>query len=199
MYAIVDIKGFQYRLKKGDCLRVPSQELEVGATVSYSDVMLVSSDDAVLVGAPFVDGAVVEAVVTEQGKDDKILVFKKKRRKDYSVKRGHRQPFTEIKVTDISVGRKKKAVKPRGKAVKKQIETAVKDVKAKSAEKIETTDTPVKAVAKKPAKPRKKAVKKPRETAVKGVKAKAAKQIEKPDASKQATADKSTEQPENTE
>ncbi len=103
MYAVVDIYGFQYRIEKGATLRVPKFDSEVGSKVNFSEVLLVTDGDSVTVGAPFVQGAQVEATVTGHGKDKKIIVFKKKRRKDYSVKRGHRQEFTEIKVDDILV------------------------------------------------------------------------------------------------
>lgn len=103
MYAVVDIHGFQYRIEKGETLRVPKVDLEVGSKMTLSDVLLVTDGDAVTVGTPYVQGAEVETTVTGHGKDKKIIIFKKKRRKDYSVKRGHRQEFTEIKVEDILV------------------------------------------------------------------------------------------------
>ena len=106
MYAVVDIKGFQYKLEKGDRLKVPKFDLEVGQKISLPDVLLVSSGKEVKVGTPFVKNAVVEAKVTEQGKYGKITVFKKKKRKDYSVKRGHRQDFTEIEISKISIAKK---------------------------------------------------------------------------------------------
>ncbi len=111
MYAVVDIKGFQYKLEKGEKLKVPKYDLEVGKTVSIPEVMLVADDKDVKIGAPYVEGAVVEVTVTDQGKYPKVTVFKKKRRKDYSVKRGHRQDFTEIEVKSIKVGKKKAAAK----------------------------------------------------------------------------------------
>lgn len=101
MYAVVDINGFQYRIEKGETLRVPKYDLEVGSKVKLSEVLLVTDGETISIGAPFVEGAEVEATVTAHGKDKKIIVFKKKRRKDYSVKRGHRQDYTEIVVDDI--------------------------------------------------------------------------------------------------
>jgi len=103
MYAVVDIHGFQYRIEKGATLRVPKYDLEVGSTITINDVLLVTDEGNVAVGTPFVDGASVEATVLGQGKDKKIIVFKKKRRRHYSVQRGHRQDFTEIVVNDIVV------------------------------------------------------------------------------------------------
>jgi len=106
MYAIVDIKGFQYRLEKGDRLKVPKYDLEVGKKLTIPEVLLFSSGKEIKVGTPYVEGVVVEATVTAQGKYPKIIVFKKKRRKDYSVKKGHRQEFTEIEINNIKVSRK---------------------------------------------------------------------------------------------
>ena len=111
MYAVVDIKGFQYKLEKGNTLRVPKFELEIGKKIKLSDVLFIADGDKFSVGNPFVEGAFVEATVTNHGKYDKIIVFKKKRRKDYSVKRGHRQDFTEISIDQIKTKPAKKAKK----------------------------------------------------------------------------------------
>ena len=105
MYAVVDINGFQYKIEKGETLRVPKYDLEVGSAVKLSEVLLVTDGENVSVGAPFVQGAEVVLTVTGHGKDKKIIVFKKKRRKDYSVKRGHRQDYTEIMVNDILINK----------------------------------------------------------------------------------------------
>ena len=134
MYAVVDIKGFQYKLQKGDKLKVPRYDLEVGGKISISDVLLVSSDKEIKVGTPFVEGAVVKATVTGQDKDKKIIVFKKKKRKDYSVKKGHRQEYTEIVIDNIKVSKKKTVSK----------EQKEKETKP---EKKEITDTPQRNIA----------------------------------------------------
>jgi large subunit ribosomal protein L21 len=104
MYAVVDIKGFQYKIEKGETLRVPKLDLEVGSKIQIPDVLLVNDGENIAIGTPFVQGAVAEFTVIGQAKDKKIIVFKKKRRKDYSVKRGHRQDFTEIVVDNIQMG-----------------------------------------------------------------------------------------------
>ena len=104
MYAIADIKGFQYRIQEGDQLRVSNFDVETGTKLTIPEVLFISDGEKVSIGAPYVDGAKVEATVIDNGKYDKILIFKKKRRKDYSVKRGHRQDFTEIKIDKIIVG-----------------------------------------------------------------------------------------------
>ena len=140
MYAIVDIKGFQYKLTQGEKLRVPRFDSEVGDTFTLDEVLLISDNGAVTIGEPYIEGAEVEATIINQGKDDKIIVFKKKRRKDYQVKRGHRQDFTEIEITGITLPGAKKKSKAAKKAepVPEQVETSVAEetveVSAKSAE-----------------------------------------------------------------
>ena len=107
MYAVVDIKGFQYKLKEGDTLKVPKFDLKVGEKITLPDVLLVSDGKNISIGTPHVEGALVEATVTNQSKYKKIVVFKKKRRKDYSVKKGHRQEYTEIEIRNIKVSDEK--------------------------------------------------------------------------------------------
>lgn len=101
MYAIVHTGGRQFRMEPDATLRVPKLEAEVGQTVELDRVLLVQGDSGTTVGSPTVDGAKVVAEVTEQGRDKKIIVFHKKRRKRYQKKNGHRQPFTEIRVKRI--------------------------------------------------------------------------------------------------
>ena len=103
MYAIVEIGGKQFKVAKDDRLYVPRLQAEVGDSVTFDRVLLVSGDDGVTVGAPTVDGASVAAEVVDHVKGDKVIVFKKKRRKGYRVKNGHRQPYTQIKIGDLSV------------------------------------------------------------------------------------------------
>ncbi|MCE5249124.1 50S ribosomal protein L21 [bacterium] len=111
MYAVVNIKGFQYKLEKGETIRVPRFDLEVGKKVKLSEVLLIADGEKITIGKPFVEGAVVEATITDQGKYDKVIVFKKMRRKDYSVKRGHRQDFSELSVDKIKISASKRAAK----------------------------------------------------------------------------------------
>ena len=103
MYAIVEIGGKQFKAAEGDRLYVPRMKAEVGDTVTFDRVLLVSGDDGVQVGAPTVSGASVDAEVLDHVKGDKVIVFKKKRRKGYKVKNGHRQPYTRIKIGGLSV------------------------------------------------------------------------------------------------
>ena len=103
MYAIVEIGGKQFKAAEGDRLYVPRQKADVGETLTFDRVLLVSGDDGVSVGAPTVDGATVSAEVLDHVKGDKVIVFKKKRRKGYRVKNGHRQPYTYVKIGSLSV------------------------------------------------------------------------------------------------
>jgi large subunit ribosomal protein L21 len=102
MYAIIRTGGKQYQVAAGDTLRVEKLRGEVGDTIELNDVLLVADGDAVKVGQPLVDGAKVIAKIAEQGKAKKILVFKKKKRKGYQVKNGHRQQFTALTIEEIA-------------------------------------------------------------------------------------------------
>lgn len=102
MYAIIRTGGKQYQVSAGDTLRVEKLPGEVGETIEISDVLLVADDDGVKVGQPLVEGATVTARITEHGKAKKVLVFKKKRRKGYQVKKGHRQQYTALTIENIA-------------------------------------------------------------------------------------------------
>ena len=104
MYAIVEIAGKQFRVEKDAQIKVPLLHHEVGEKVEFDKVLFVNDDSGVKVGAPVVEGAKVSAEVLEHGREKKIIVFKKKRRKGYRKKQGHRQQFTRIKIENISVG-----------------------------------------------------------------------------------------------
>ena len=101
MYAVFRTGGKQFRVEPGSKLRIPTLEAEEGSTVSFDDVLIASDGKAVSVGEPSVAGASVKAEVLRHGKDRKIIVFKRKRRKGYRRKQGHRQGFTEIRVDKI--------------------------------------------------------------------------------------------------
>ena len=103
MYAIVNTGGKQYRVQPGDTVRVESLPGDQGDLIELDDVRLLADDDGeVFVGAPTVDGAKVTAEVVTQGRAKKIIVFKYKAKTRYRRKNGHRQNFTELRVTDIS-------------------------------------------------------------------------------------------------
>jgi large subunit ribosomal protein L21 len=98
-YAIIRSGGKQFRVEEGQQVRVPLMDKEVGATVEL-DVMLLGGDES-KVGTPTVDGARVAATVVDHGRDTKIIVFKKKRRKQYKRTKGHRQDYTTLKIDSI--------------------------------------------------------------------------------------------------
>ncbi len=119
MYAIVEIGGKQFKVTKDLRLYVPRLQAEIGDTVTFDRVLLTSENGTVKVGAPVVDGASVSAKVLDHVKGDKIIVFKKKRRKGYKVKNGHRQPYTQISIDSFG-GAKKKATKKKAEAPVKE-------------------------------------------------------------------------------
>lgn len=103
MYAIVNIKGFQFKVEEGQELYVNRLEQEEGDNVTFEEVLLLDNDGSVSVGKPLVAGASVSAKVVEHVKDNKVIVFKKKRRKGYRVKNGHRQHLSKIEIESITV------------------------------------------------------------------------------------------------
>ncbi|MFH1218082.1 MAG: 50S ribosomal protein L21 [Pseudomonadota bacterium] len=103
MYAIIRTGGKQYQVAAGERLRVEKLAGEVGDTVELNDVLLVAAGDDIKIGRPVVDGAKVTARIVEQDKDKKIIVFKKKRRKGYKLRKGHRQPYTALEIKEITV------------------------------------------------------------------------------------------------
>ncbi len=103
MYAIVRTGGKQYQVAGGDNLRVEKLEGNVGDTVELDDVLMVVDGEEVQIGRPVVENAKVIAEIKEQGRDKKVIVFKKKRRKGYKLKKGHRQHYTALEIKEISV------------------------------------------------------------------------------------------------
>lgn len=101
MYVIVDIQGQQFKVEKDQKLFVHRLNAEQGSEVEFEKVMLVDKDGAITVGAPVIDGAKVVLEVLSHVKGDKVLVFKKKRRKGYRKLNGHRQQFSEVRVKEI--------------------------------------------------------------------------------------------------
>lgn len=112
MYAVVMTGGKQYRVSAGDKIRVEKLNAEAGSTVALDKVLVVGGEGETLVGAPYVAGASVEAEVVENGKADKVIIFKYKAKKDYRKKQGHRQPYTELKINGISVNGETKSKAP---------------------------------------------------------------------------------------
>ena len=102
MYAVVRTGGKQYRLGVGDSVKVEKLADEVGNIVELSQILMVSDGDEIKVGTPLVTGALVKAEIVGHGRNKKIRVFKMKRRKQYRRTQGHRQAFTQLKVTEIN-------------------------------------------------------------------------------------------------
>ena len=103
MYAVIRTGGKQYKVAKDDVLSVERLDGEVGARLTFGEVLLVGGEST-RTGAPLVAGASVAAEIVEQGRGEKVIAFKKKRRKNTHRKRGHRQHFTKVKITGIHAG-----------------------------------------------------------------------------------------------
>jgi large subunit ribosomal protein L21 len=104
MYAIIRSGDKQFRVESGKTVRVPSLDAEVGATVTFDEVLLTGTEEGVQVGSPTVAQAAVTAEVVSHGRDKKVIIFKWKRRKNYRRKQGHRQGFTEVRIGEIRLG-----------------------------------------------------------------------------------------------
>ena len=112
MYAIVEIGGHQYKVAEKDVLFVDKQNVE-GSSLSFDRVLLVKDESGVKVGTPVVEGAEVSATLLDTVKSDKVLVFKKKRRKGYQKMNGHRQVMSQIQIEGITLGGAKKKAAPK--------------------------------------------------------------------------------------
>lgn len=104
MYAVIKSGGKQHRVREGELLKVEKLDLETGASVDFDEVLMVGEGDQVKIGEPFVAGGKVSAEVVAHGRGDKIKIIKFKRRKHHLKQMGHRQWFTEIKITGIQAG-----------------------------------------------------------------------------------------------
>lgn len=104
MFAVFQTGGKQFRAEPGAKLRVPTLQAEPGDTVTFEQVLLAGADDDTKVGTPTVDGASVTAEVIRHGRGQKVIVFKRKRRKGYRKKQGHRQNFTEVRIDGVELG-----------------------------------------------------------------------------------------------
>lgn len=102
MYAIVDIAGKQFKVSKDDMILAPKIPGEIGKKVQFDKVLLLSDKGEIKVGQPVIKGATVNAKIMALERGKKVIVFKKKRRKGYKVKKGHRQDYTALKITSIS-------------------------------------------------------------------------------------------------
>ncbi len=101
MFSIVEIKGFQFKVEEGDVLKVPSIKAEVGEKVEFDRVLLKGDEGNYQVGKPYVENSKVVAEILSHGKHPKVIHFVYRKRKDSKKKKGHRQPYTEIKILEI--------------------------------------------------------------------------------------------------
>ena len=148
MYAIVEIAGLQYKVQKDQRVYVHRLEGNEGDKVKFDRVLLAEQKSTVTVGAPVIKGASVTASILSHVKADKVIIFKKKRRKGYEKKTGHRQPMTQISVTDIQLSASKKIEQSAKNNVDKTPKVEIK----KSTKKVGATKKTVDATTKKAAK-----------------------------------------------
>tara|TARA_X000001036_G_scaffold396379_1_gene397921 strand:- start:876 stop:1229 length:354 start_codon:yes stop_codon:yes gene_type:complete len=113
MYAIVNISGKQFKAEKGSKICVPKLSVEEGNKIIFDDVLMVHDGKSTNFGSPKVTGAKVTATVIDHGRERKILVYKKKRRKGYARKNGHRQWYTNLEVQNVQITKAKPAAKPK--------------------------------------------------------------------------------------
>ena len=137
MYAIIESCGKQYKVAEGDVVFFEKLDAEEGKKVTFDNVVLVSEEGKVQVGAPYVKGVKVEGKVVAHGKAKKILVYKMKPKKNYRRMQGHRQPYTKVEITKINAGTKATEAKAETKTAtaKKEPATATKTTAAKTATK----------------------------------------------------------------
>ena len=152
MFAVIKTGGKQYRVQKGEILDVEKLDTKEGKKVSFEQVLLVEANGKIHIGTPYLKDAVVKAEVLDNFKDKKVIVFKKKRRKQYKRKMGHRQELTKIRIEEILSS--KAAVKAKPVAEKKPLAAAAKPkpkVKPKPKAKAANSKTPVAVKKSKPA------------------------------------------------
>jgi large subunit ribosomal protein L21 len=127
MYAVIDTGGKQYRVQEGDVITVEKLNVEAGETVAFDKVLVLGEGKDIKVGAPYT-GDVVTGSVVENGKGQKVIIFKYKAKKDYRKKQGHRQPYTMVKIESLTgEAPKKEAVVEEAKAAKKVSASMKKD------------------------------------------------------------------------
>jgi len=141
MHAVIKTGGKQYRVAPADLITVEKMDAEAGSSVSFADVLLVSDGAKTEVGAPHVSGASVSAEVVSQGRAEKVIIFKKRRRQNSRRKNGHRQPFTVLRITEISaLGKVARAEAGEEKAAKPKTAAAKRPKAKKAAEAAEGSE-----------------------------------------------------------
>lgn len=104
MFAVIKAKGYQYLVSKGEVITIPAQIGEVGKKIEFDKVMMIKEKTKTLFGEPFIAGSKVKGIVKEHGRLPKVIVFKFRKRKKYRRKKGHRQDFSKVEITDIVKG-----------------------------------------------------------------------------------------------
>jgi large subunit ribosomal protein L21 len=145
MYAIVEIAGQQFKVEAGKTIFVHRLEAEEGQKVDFNHVLLVEEDGEITIGEPAIEGAIIEGKVLSHLRGDKVIVFKKKRKKGYRIKNGHRQNFTEVEIISINGKEAPKKAVPKKAAVKEAAETSEEPVKEKKAAAKKPADAKAKA------------------------------------------------------
>ena len=130
MYAIIESCGKQYKVAEGDVVFFEKLPVEEGKNVTFENVVLVSNNDDIQIGNPYVKDVSVEGKVVSHGKAKKIIVFKMKAKKNERTKQGHRQPYTKVEITSIKVAAKKTVAKKETAQDSESKKTATADVKA---------------------------------------------------------------------
>ncbi len=149
MYAVIHTGGKQYRVAKNDVIEVEKLPGEAGETIDLGEVLMLGDGAEATIGAPLVDGARVRATILEQMRGPKIIVFKKKRRKNYRRKKGHRQDLTVLRITDIVAAEAKPAkAKPKAKPAAKEAKPAKAETPAETAKPAKAAKPADKAAAK---------------------------------------------------
>jgi|WetSurMetagenome_2_1015567.scaffolds.fasta_scaffold388869_2 large subunit ribosomal protein L21 len=150
MYAIVEIAGQQFKVEAGKKIFVHRLEAEEGKKVEFDQVLLIEEDGKITVGEPTIEGAVIEGNVLDHMRGDKVIVFKKKRKKGYRVKNGHRQNFTQVEIVSINgKGSPVKAVSKKEAVKVSETSDAEEPVKTKKASAKKPAETKEKAATKK--------------------------------------------------
>ncbi len=148
MYAIVQTGGKQYRVSEGDIISVERLRAEAGAKVVLDEVLAIGDNDGMFVGKPFLEGASVIAELLENGKGEKLIIYKYKAKKDYSRKQGHRQPYSKLRIESISAS----GASPAEKKAAKEKAVEEKPAKKPAEEKLAKEKAAKKPAEEKPAK-----------------------------------------------
>ncbi|OGC43686.1 50S ribosomal protein L21 [candidate division WOR-3 bacterium RBG_13_43_14] len=101
MFAVIKAKGFQYLVGEGEVVTIPAKIGDVGQRIEFDQVLMIKDETQTYFGKPYIKGAMVKGIIKKNGKSDKVIVFKFRRRENYRRKRGHRQDFSEIEITNI--------------------------------------------------------------------------------------------------